>query len=276
MYLLVFSVISFLFYLVLPVLATQIKNLVLNYSFYLKKISQLQPKGSIIDLRDLFDQLAEKMTASATTVFGTLVSFFGGFISFLTVLIAAVFLNVQERGVKKFVFYLTPEKHQNYVLRLFDRIQKKVGAWLWGRILIAVILAILVAVGLYFLKIKYALLLGFLAALLGFIPFLGPIAASIPAILIALAQSPLLAVFVLLWYLFVYSIFENFFLIPLLMKKAVDLNPALIILVVLLGSKIAGILGIILAIPAAAIVSVLIDEYIQLKSKRASLEVLEQ
>jgi predicted PurR-regulated permease PerM len=74
----------------------------------------------------------------------------------------------------------------------------------------------------------------------------------------------------------VYSIFENFFLIPLLMKKAVDLNPALIILVVLLGSKIAGILGIILAIPAAAIVSVLIDEYIQLKSKRASLEVLEQ
>ena len=132
------------------------------------------------------------------------------------------------------------------------------------------------AVGLYFLKIKYAMLLGFLAALLGFIPFLGPIAASIPAILIALAQSPLLAVFVLLWYLFVYSIFENFFLIPLLMKKAVDLNPALIILVVLLGSKIAGILGIILAIPAAAIVSVLIDEYIQLKSKRASLEVLEQ
>ena len=97
MYLLVFSVISFLFYLVLPVLATQIKNLVLNYSFYLKKISQLQPKGSIIDLRDLFDKLAEKMTASATTVFGTLVSFFGGFISFLTVLIAAVFLNVQER-----------------------------------------------------------------------------------------------------------------------------------------------------------------------------------
>lgn len=270
-YLLIFAAISFLIYLVFPVLAAQIKNLLTNYSFYLKKIGQLQPKTNLFDLRELVGQFADKLTASADTVFGSLISFFGGVISFLTVLLVSIFFNAQEDGVRKFVFYLAPEAHQQYALVIFDKIQQKVGGWLWGRIILSVILGALVGAGLYFLKIKYALLLGCLAGLLSFIPMIGPVVAAIPAIIIGLSKSAVVGLAVLGLYLVIFTIIENFILIPILMKKAVDLNSALIILVILIGAKIAGTGGAILAIPAAAILAVLVEEYMQQKEKGGNI-----
>jgi len=270
-YLALFAIIAFLFYLVFPVLALQIKNLINNYSFYLWRVGQLQPKSGVIDIQGVVVQFAESLTASADAFFGTIVAFFGGIISFLTILVVAIFLNIQENGVKKFVFYLAPKKSREYVLSLFEKIQKKVGNWFWGKVALAFITGVLVFIGLYFLHIKYALLLGFLAALLNFIPVIGAVISAVPAVLIALASSPLLALGVILLYVFINAILENFVLMPLLMKKAVDLNPALIILVLILGSELAGVLGVILAIPAAAIVSVLIEEYIGHKSKESAV-----
>ena len=130
-YLALFAVIAFLFYLVFPVLALQIKNLINNYSFYLWRVGQLQPKSGVIDIQGVVSQFAEGLTASADAFWGTIVAFFGGIISFLTILVVAIFLNVQENGVKKFVFYLAPKKNQGYVLNLFEKIQQKVGNWFW-------------------------------------------------------------------------------------------------------------------------------------------------
>lgn len=273
-YLLLFAAFAWLFYLVFPVLASQIKNFVNNYSFYLRKLGQLKAQTGPFDIKDLFNQLADRLTASADTVWGTLVSFFGGVISFFTVLVASIFFNVQEKGVRKFIFYLTPKKHQEYTLSLFDKIQQKVGGWLWGRIILSVILGFLVGVGLSFLKIKYALLLGCLAALFSFIPMIGPTIAAIPAVLIGLGQSAFMGLTVGILYVLIFTIIENFVLIPVLMKKAVDLNPALIILVILVGAKIAGTAGAILAIPAAAVIAVLIDEYIQKRSEKSKIEII--
>lgn len=273
-YLLLFSVLGLLFYLVFPVLADQVKNLLNNYSFYLESLAQLQSRTGFINLQDILKELPERLAASATTVTGTLVALFGGIVSFLTILVVAIFLNIQENGVKKFIFYLTPKEHQKYVLDLFDKIQQKVGSWVWGKVILAIIIGFLIFGGLKFLGVKYAVLLGFLAGLLNFIPIVGAIISAIPAVLLALVESPILAVLVILWYVFVNAILENLFLMPLLMKKAVDLNPALIILVLLIGGKIAGILGVILAIPAAAIISVLIDDYMKSRAQKSRVEIV--
>jgi predicted PurR-regulated permease PerM len=269
-YLLLFAAVAFLIYLIFPVLAMQIKNLLTNYSFYLKKIGQLQPKTTLFNIRDLVDQFADKLTASASTVFGTLASFFGGVISFFTVLLLAIFFSAQEDGVRKFVFYLAPEEHQQYTLIVFDKIQQRVGGWLWGRIILSIALGLLVGVGLYFLKIKYALLLGCMAALLSFIPIVGPVISAVPAVLLGLSKTAVLGLSVTLLYLFIFTIVENFVLIPILMKKAVDLNPALIVLVLLIGAKVAGTTGAILSIPAAAVIAVLVEEYIGRRESRGN------
>jgi predicted PurR-regulated permease PerM len=272
-YLLLFAAIAFLIYLIFPVLAMQIKNLLTNYSFYLKKIGQLQPKTSLFDIKNLIDQFADKLTTSASTVFGTLASFFGGVVSFFTVLFLAIFFSAQEDGVRKFVFYLAPEDHKQRTLIIFDKIQQRVGGWLWGRIILSVALGACVGIGLYFLKIKYALLLASLAALLSFVPMIGPVIAAVPAVLIGLSKTAFLGLSVTLLYVFVFTIIENFVLIPILMKKAVDLNPALIILVLLIGAKIAGATGAILSIPEAAVIAVLVEEYIRSREKKSGEKI---
>ncbi len=264
-YLLLFSVLGLILYLVFPVLAEQIKNLATNYSFYLDRINTLQAQTGFINIKEIISQLPERLMASAQTITGTLIAIFGGLISFFAIIVVAIFFNAQEKGVKKFIIYLTPHKHQPYVFSIFDKIQHKVGNWLWGRIIMNLIMGIMVSIGLFLLGIKYAVLLGVLAFLLDFIPAIGPTIASIPAILLGLSVSPVQGLLVALLYIFIYSLFENFVLIPIFMKKAVDLNPALILIVVLLGGKIAGILGALLAIPVAAIVAVLLDDYIQRK-----------
>lgn len=272
-YLLLFSVIGILFYLVFPVLAEQIKNFVTNYSFYLESVGRLKFSVDLIDFKSIFDQLSNSLAESAGAIVGTLITFFGGLVSFFTIVAAAIFFNVQENGVKKFVFYLTPIEHQAYILNLFDKIQRKVGNWLWGKLGVAISVGILTSLGLYLLGIKYALLLGFLTMVLNFIPLLGAIVAAIPAVLLALTQSSTLALLVVFLFVFINGFLEQFFLVPLFMKKAVDLNPALILLVVLVGGKLAGILGVILAIPVAAIAAVLIEDYIQRKTKLSGTEI---
>ncbi|MBI4812749.1 AI-2E family transporter [Candidatus Falkowbacteria bacterium] len=272
-YLLLFSVIGILFYLVFPILAEQIKNFVTNYSFYLESIGRLKFGANLIDFKSIFDQLSNSLTESAGAVMGTLITFFGGLISFFTIIVAAIFFNIQENGVKKFIFYLTPIEHQPYVLNLFDKIQRKVGNWLWGKVGVAIGVGVLTSLGLYLLGIKYALLLGSLTMILNFIPFVGAIIAAVPAVLLALTQSLALALLVVFLFMFINGFLEPFILVPLFMKKAVDLNPALILLVVLVGGKLAGILGVVFAIPVAAIAAVLIEDYIQRKTKLSGAEI---
>jgi len=267
-YLILFFILVLALYLILPPLALEIKGLALNYPVYLENLIKWSQKPALINLGELLKNLSDHLARSSQALFGTIINIFGGFISFLTIFFVALFLNIQEKGVKKFIYYLTPDEHRVYVLTLFDRIQQKISSWLWSRILIAFIVGGLVFLGLYLLGIKYALTLGVLAGLLNFIPYLGSIIAAIPAILLALIESPFLALAVVALYLFINSVIETFFLSPLLMGKITGLNPVLLILVVLIGAKLAGILGIILAVPTAVIISVLIEEYIRNKKKQ--------
>ena len=267
-YLILFFVLALALYLIFPPLASEIKGLALNYPIYLENLIEWSQKPAVVNLEEMLKNLSDRLTNSSQALFGTIIDIFGGFVSFLIIFFMALFLNIQEKGVKKFIYYLTPDEHRVYVLTLFDRIQQKMSGWLWARILISFIVAGLVFLGLYLLGIKYALTLGVLAGLLNFIPYLGSVIAAIPAILLALIESPLLALAVVALYFFINSVVETFFLSPLLMGKITGLNPVLLILVVLVGAKLAGILGLILAVPTAVIISVLIEEYIRNKKKQ--------
>jgi len=103
--------------------------------------------------------------------------------------------------------------------------------------------------------------LALLGGILEIVPYIGPTLSVIPAFLIALTISPLVAVGVLLAYVAIQQI-ENHIIVPLLMKKAVGLNPVVIILVLLIGGKLAGVAGLILAVPLTAAVSVVWNDLV--------------
>lgn len=129
--------------------------------------------------------------------------------------------------------------------------------WLIGRLLSMLIVGITVTISLWLLGIPLALTLGLLAALLDFIPNLGPTLATVPAVLLALMQSPTQAVYVLLIYIVIQQA-ESYLLTPIVQHRTVSLPPALTIIAQVILGVLFGVMGLILASPLAAVVLVLI------------------
>ncbi|MBM3256695.1 MAG: AI-2E family transporter, partial [Candidatus Moranbacteria bacterium] len=142
---------------------------------------------------------------------------------------------------------------------------KKMGHWLLGQMLLNIIVGALVYVGLTLLGVPYALLLALLAAAFEVVPYIGPILSSVAGILVALSVSPLLGLFVLIMYIVIQQA-ENHLIVPLVMKQAVGLNPVAVIIAMLIGAQLAGALGLILAIPTTAALSVFISDFVSHKT----------
>ncbi len=255
-YLVFILFIALIITLVFPPLAAQVKQLAVNFPGFMEKIGlnvqelwgKYQVGGNLQTLLDKFSQGLEQATAS---IFGTVINFFGGLFSAGVVLVISFYLAVQEKGVKKFLVSLTPTEHQHYVSDLIERIQKKIGGWLRGQLLLMLIIGILTYIGLYFLGVEYALTLALVAGLFELVPYIGPFVALVPASILAFIQSPVLALLVILLYVVIQQL-ENYVIVPQVMKKTVGLNPIVIIIVMLIGAKLAGVMGIVLSVPLAA------------------------
>ncbi len=192
-------------------------------------------------------------------------SLFGGVVSFILIIVLSFYLAVQEDGVEKFLRVIIPDPDESYVINLWRRVRTKIGLWMQGQIVLALLVGLLVYLGLMVLGVKNALLFAVVAALLETIPLFGPIIAAVPAVAASYndgGTSPALVVAGL--YLIIHQ-FENHLIYPLVVKKIVGVPPILVILSLLVGWKLAGFLGIILSVPAA---SLLIEFVNDIEKKR--------
>jgi len=198
--------------------------------------------------------------SSSQIVIDTALRVYGGLLTFLIIFFLALFLNIQRDGVKQFIQVLIPLAHQSYALQLFEKIQKQVSSWLWGKTLSSIFVALIIFPGLLLLEIPYAVTFTLLAFFLNYIPFAGPFLAGIAPTLLGLLISPFHAFAVMFLYFFANTV-EGFIIIPLLLKQSIKLNPLILIFAVLVGGRFGGVLGILLAIPVVAILTLLFEEY---------------
>ena len=133
------------------------------------------------------------------------------------------------------------------------------GHWLNGQLVLGLTMTIMTYLGLVILGINYALILAIMVGLFSFVPYMGAVLGSIPAVFIAFTQTPLLAVFAAILFYIIHFIEVNF-LYPKIMEKAVGLNPLISILVLLAGFKLAGVVGAVLSIPVTTAVAVFIKD----------------
>lgn len=176
------------------------------------------------------------------------------------VLVFTFYLISSENGMKNFVRSLVPQKHQAYAVALTERIQTKIGYWLLGQLVLSAFIFSFTFLGLLALGVKYALALALLAGLLEIIPYLGPILSAIPAVFVAFAESPTLALFVIILYVLIQQT-ENYILVPKVMGRTIGTNPLLILLAVLIGFKIAGIVGLLMAVPIVGAITVFVSDF---------------
>ena len=175
----------------------------------------------------------------------------------LVVLFAGIFLAAQPRFYATGALELFPEARRPLIGMAMAESEKALRLWLKGQVIAMVAVGTLTGLGLWLLGVPSALILGMIAGLLEFVPYLGPILAAVPGVLLALAMSPDLAIWVAMLY-FAVQQFEGYVLTPLVQQYAVDL-PGVLLLFSLLGFGILfGTLGVVLAAPLTVVTYVLV------------------
>ncbi|MDO8620215.1 MAG: AI-2E family transporter [bacterium] len=217
----------------------------------------------------VFTDLSQILGSFANGFWDNISVVFGGIVSFILIVVLSFYLAVQEDGVAAFLRVVTPEQHEPYVIGLWKRAQKKIGYWIQGQILLALLVGVFVYLGLMIVGIKNALFLAALAAIFEIIPLFGPILSAIPGIAIAYATGSVsFALLVAGLYLIIQQ-FENHLIYPLVVKKIVGVPPMIVILALIVGVKLGGFLGIILSVPLAATLM----EYLEDVQKRKQSSV---
>lgn len=261
------ALVSLVIVLIIPPLTDQLNQLARSFPEYFQQaivaFSDLQlndGQGFSETVSSSIGSLQQTLSTATQGVFSALASIFGGIIFFVAVLVITFYMVINEEFFIKSIQQFTPKKYSNYVVQFIKRAQEKLGKWLRGQLLLMFFIFILTYVVLLLLGVKFALVLALIAGILELIPFVGPIISAVPAIIIAFSQSPLLAVLVVILY-FVVQQLENNILVPKIMQKAVGLNPIITIVVILIGAKLSGIMGAILAVPVATVVSMLLSDW---------------
>ena len=270
-YLTIFSLFALFLYVVVPPLSGQLGTLASNLPEYLNKLgtgfTALQQKIGPGSLQQALNQLNDQLSWAGSNVLGTLVNIFGGLISAGMILVISVYLVIQDKGIKEFVSSLTPQSSQAYVINLAERVQLKLGSWLRGQLLLMLIVGVLAFIGLSLLKVKFALTLALLVGLLEIVPYIGPILGAAPAVALAFLQSPILALLVIILFIVIQQL-EGYLIAPLVMKRAVGLNPLVIIISMIIGGNLGGILGVVVAVPIVATASVFLSDVFSREEKK--------
>lgn len=223
-------------------------------------LQQIDKESILNQLKQTLESTANQLESFAGNTFEVIKTVFNGVLNFVVVLVLTFFLVVNDSDVNEFFISLFPSKHGGYIAEKIHTIQNKVGYWLRGQIILMVIIFLLSLTGLMILGVPNALTLAMMIGIGELIPVVGPVLASIPAVLVAFNQSPWLALWVIGLIVLIHETESNV-LVPLVMRTAVGLSPIIIILAMLTGLETLGVVGMIMAIPVATTLSIFVKEY---------------
>lgn len=202
--------------------------------------------------------ITKGLTIATTSIFGALTAIFGGIVGFFIVLVLAFYLTAEEQGLKTFAASLVPQEKKALAVKLIGNIQTRIGYWLRGQLILSIIIFLMVYATLSILGVKYALILALIAGIFEIVPFLGPVISAVPAVFFAFNHGFGSAVTVAIAY-FVIQQIENHLIVPKVMNRSTGLSPLVVIMSILIGARLAGAIGGLLAVPVALVISVTIE-----------------
>lgn len=276
-------VIGILLWILITPLVSEIGDLTANAPTYTKRLeawiasvsatlhtnAQL---GSFIDglARQIFSSL-QGLAPSLIQVPITLLSgAFGVLLSVVVTVTMAVFWLSSSAKLREFLSNLFPERAQQQLDLIFEDIGRSLGGYIRGVLIAMLLIGIFTGLGLTVLGVPYALLLGVLAGLTECIPYLGPWLSGVVAALVALVTvDPLKALEVVILFMVVQQL-EGNLIQPFVMSRSVHLDPLLILVAILIGSELLGLMGAVLAVPAAAILQSVVTYALAPAIRRAS------
>jgi predicted PurR-regulated permease PerM len=213
------------------------------------------PEGVRDQIQEKLESGGDILIQAAQTIvvrtLGTVVNLFTVVLG-LAVVPIFVFYLLKDRDATVSGFYaLLPAAAKRHVRNVVDIVNRVLGAYIRAQLTLALFVGVIISVGLFALGIPSALLLGIIAGLFELVPVVGPLLGTIPGLLVVLAVSPGDLVWVLLLYVGVQAV-QNVFLVPRVQGSAVNIHPAIIMVIIVVASEVAGLWGVIVAVPLAA------------------------
>ena len=251
----------------IPVIANQFSQLIANISVFSKEaadvLAQFQTfsaqHGLSENLAASIQSIEDGFSKSVGSLFTTVTGLVSGIATIFIILVLTFYMVADGEKMTKYFKSLAPVEYQPYVSELLKKLEQKIGAWLRGQFLLGFVIGLASFIGLSILGVRYALLLAIIAGFCEMIPYVGPVFSAIPAMIIAFAQAPALALVVGAMYLVIQQL-ENHLLVPKIMQKVTGLNPIVSIVALLVGVKVGGIFGAFFAIPIATMIMVILDD----------------
>ncbi len=267
LYLLLFGLAVLTLSLLFPVFVQQSSHLLDSFGQSWNTLSGgwhwLQDLSGRYGLGDNLQGGLQSLQAELAGLAGGLVNRVGdviaGVVGLVVVLVMAYYMVVQEKDARRALHNFVPEDYQEIVASVLKRVEEKIGRWLLGQISLCLIIGVMYYVGLLLVGSKGALVFAVWGGFTEFIPYLGPILGAIPPVVLALTESPIKALFTLL-VIVVIQQSEGHIIVPKVMQKAVGLNPLVSITALLIGAKLFGLVGALMAIPVATAVSAVLSE----------------
>lgn len=255
------SILGVIFYSLIPVAVAEMRAF-LDYL--------AEPRVPILGAVDAsalaraFHQSIQNFSGTLLSGGASLLSFlsgvFGNVVLVLATIVLTFYLTIDKGGIEKFLRAILPLAHEERAIALYYRVRRRFGLWLQGQLILMVTVGVLVFFGLWSLGVPYALVIALLTGLLEIVPVVGPIFAGAVAFLIALSQSSTLALYVILLFVVIQQL-ENHLLVPLIMQRTVGVNTVVVVIALLLGSQIAGFIGVLLAVPVVVIIQEVLEDW---------------
>jgi predicted PurR-regulated permease PerM len=268
-YLIVIIILGAVVYSVVNTAVFQISALVHNASIWLRPDNK--GKFPLLDLlhtlglsdaqisdfeKQILSGLSNLAGSLASGLIPLLSGVAGGLLNVLLTAVISIYLLVDGPRAITWLRKAAPKSRRSQISSTLETLQHVVGGYIRGQILLSAIIGFLVGTGLFIIGFPYAVLMGVLTFITEFIPVLGTIFAGAVAVLLALTQGWVMTIIVLGFFILVH-IFEGYVLAPRLIGKAVQLNPAIMLIALIVGSELFGPLGAIFAAPTAGLLQAL-------------------
>jgi predicted PurR-regulated permease PerM len=265
-YLTIVAVVVLMFLLVVPPLIEQARELWARAPQVFTRAQNVLIRYKLMTHRVSFEEAVKNAPAGSSgnavgTVLGALWGLIGGVFGIVTILILSFYFLVEAQALFEYVTGAMPQRSRDRVVTVSRESVSKVSAWLGAQVILAGVMGTFAAVGLGLLGVPYFYVVAFIAALGETIPIIGPVIGGVSAVAVALTVSPKLALTVGIYFLVLHQLEANI-LVPKIMEKRVGVSPVTVMVALLVGGSLWGLIGAILAIPTAAILSVIVSELI--------------
>lgn len=241
--------------IIIPPIVYETTNLIRSLPFILEEVAP--SLHQYVDLSNITSYIPN----ITNNLFGLISGIFSNTLFVIATLFFSLYFLIEENLVNKFLHRYASKDRADKIAETFSKAEKRMSSWFWGELTLMTVVGVLTYLGLVLIGVKYALPLAVLAGLLEVVPNIGPVISSIPAIIIGFSSSYFAGFSALALYIIVQQL-ENNLIVPMIMRKAVGINPILTLLALLLGGRIGGVLGVLLAIPILLFTETIVQEYL--------------